>query len=86
MKNPLGTEPRRRLTQNERYIYENDGVALLSDVLDSGWIDFLRNAFEEALSNPGSLAEEYAPADGPGRFFGALYMLATIAPIRQIVF
>ena len=57
MKNPLGTEPRRRLTQNERYIYENDGVALLSDVLDSGWSDVLRNACEEALSNPGSLAE-----------------------------
>jgi|TARA_Y100000817_G_scaffold150283_1_gene117539 ectoine hydroxylase-related dioxygenase (phytanoyl-CoA dioxygenase family) len=86
MKNPLGTEPRRRLTQNERYIYENDGVALLSDVLDSGWIDFLRNAFEEALSNPGSLAEEYAPADGPGRFFADLNMWQRIPAFRQFVF
>ena len=57
MKIPLGTESRRPLTQNERDIYENDGVALVAGVLDSGWIDFLRDAFEEALLYPGSLAE-----------------------------
>ena len=86
MKNPLGTEPRRPLTKNERNIFENDGVALLAGVLDSGWIAFLRDAFEKALSNPGSLAEEYVPADGPGRFFADLNMWQRIPAFRQFVF
>ena len=74
MKKQTGTEPRRRLSQKERDIYENDGVALLSGIFELGWVDFLRDAFEVALSNPGSLAEEYAAADAPGRFFADLNM------------
>ena len=68
MRSPLRAEPCRRLAQKERDIYENDGVVLLSGVFDLGWVDFLRDAFEVALSNPGNLAEEYAAADAPGRF------------------
>ena len=86
MTSPLDAEPRRRLTQKERDIYENDGVALLSSVFDLGWVDFLRDAFEIALSNPGSLAEEYAPVDGPGRFFADLNMWQRIPAFRQFVF
>ena len=86
MKNLLDAEPRRRLTQKERDIYENNGVALLSGVFDLGWVDFLRDAFEVALSNPGSLAEEYAVADAPGRFFADLNMWQRIPAFRQFVF
>ena len=82
MRSPLDAEPRRRLTQKERDIYENDGVVLLSDLFDLGWVDFLRDAFEIALSNPGSLAEEYAPVDGPGRFFADLNMWQRIPAFR----
>lgn len=86
MKNLLDAEPLRRLTQEERDIYENNGVVLLSDVFDLGCVDFLRDAFEVALSNPGSLAEEYAPADGPGRFFADLNMWQRIPAFHQFVF
>ena len=49
MKNLLDAEPLRNLTQEERDSYESDGVVLVSDVFDLGWVDFLHDAFEVAL-------------------------------------
>ncbi|MDG2301395.1 MAG: hypothetical protein P8L22_06440 [Acidimicrobiales bacterium] len=55
METRIGTEPLRNLTQEERSAYESDGVVLVSDVLDLGWVDLLCDAFEVALTNPGTL-------------------------------
>jgi ectoine hydroxylase-related dioxygenase (phytanoyl-CoA dioxygenase family) len=43
---------------------------MLKAVFDLAWIEFLREAVEVAMANPGPMAEEYAR--GGGRFFGDL--------------
>jgi len=51
--------------------YERDGVVCLRQVFPPGWIDFLRDAVDVAMADPGPYAEEYAKPGG-GRFFGDL--------------
>jgi len=82
----LGNEPIRHLTRGEQEAYENDGVVCVTKVFDLGWIDFLRDAFEVALENPGGLAEEYSPVDGEGRFFADLDMWKRIPQFGRFVF
>jgi len=65
-----GNKLTRAITQAELTSYASDGVVMLKSMFDSGWIEFLREATEIAMSNPGPNAEEYAK--GSGRFFGDL--------------
>ncbi len=54
--------------------YQRDGVVCLRQMFDQNWLDFLDEAIEEAMGNPGPFAEEYTPKGGTGRFFGDLEM------------
>ena len=76
----------RRLTRDECEAYENDGVVYVSKVFGLGWIDFLCEAFEVALENPGGLAEEYSPVGGTGRFFTDLDIWQRIPQFHRFVF
>ncbi len=49
--------------------YQADGIVCLRQVFPMHWIDFLREATEDAMAHPGPHAEEYAKPGG-GRFFG----------------
>ncbi|MDG2480687.1 MAG: phytanoyl-CoA dioxygenase family protein, partial [Alphaproteobacteria bacterium] len=51
--------------------YETDGIVCLRQAFPLEWIDFLRDAVEVAMNDPGPYAEEYAKPGG-GRFFGDL--------------
>ena len=48
--------------------YKQNGVVKLPAIFDLDWIEYLRQAVDEAMENPGPYAEEYAK--GAGRFFG----------------
>jgi ectoine hydroxylase-related dioxygenase (phytanoyl-CoA dioxygenase family) len=66
--------------------YEADGVVCLRAVFDEEWIDFLREAVEEAAANPGPHAEVYTPAGAPGRFWGDLDLWQRLPRFRRFVF
>jgi ectoine hydroxylase-related dioxygenase (phytanoyl-CoA dioxygenase family) len=52
--------------------YERDGVVCLRAMFGADWLDFLAEAVELAMAEPGPHAEEYADKSGKGRFFGDL--------------
>lgn len=60
----------RKITHNETQEYLNNGVVMLPRVFSMAWIEYLRDATEVAMANPGPHGEEYAK--GNGRFFGDL--------------
>jgi len=76
----------RQVTDSERSTYERDGVVYLSNVFDLQWIKFLREAFKEALTSSGPLAEEYTPEGQSGRFFADLNMWQRLTPFKEFVF
>jgi ectoine hydroxylase-related dioxygenase (phytanoyl-CoA dioxygenase family) len=78
----LSLRPRRPVTEDERNVYERDGVACLSGIFPTEWIAFLAEAVEEALSSPGPHAEEYTHG-GPGRFFGDLELAERLPKFRR---
>ncbi|MGH3263956.1 MAG: phytanoyl-CoA dioxygenase family protein [Trebonia sp.] len=48
--------------------FERDGVVLVRDAFDDGWIDELRKAVDRVMASPGPLSKDYA-RDGKGKFF-----------------
>ncbi len=82
----LTDKPLRAISDEERKAYEADGVVLLRGVFDQSWIEFLRDAFAEAVAHPGPLAEDYTPSGNPGRFFGDLDMWQRLEKFRHFVF
>ncbi len=48
--------------------FRDDGVVLLEGVFSLAWIDLLRVAVDQVLSDPGPMSKDYA-RDGRGRFF-----------------
>ncbi|MDG1437486.1 MAG: phytanoyl-CoA dioxygenase family protein [Emcibacteraceae bacterium] len=62
------------ITDEDIEIYRRDGVVKLSGVFDPKWIEFMREATEECMSNPGEMAEEYADSEKSTRFFGDQFL------------
>lgn len=52
-----------------RSVYERDGIVVLRNAFDDAWVECMREAFEKAMAAPGPHSENYAAADGGGRFF-----------------
>lgn len=73
------------LGQEEREAYDRDGVVLLRQAFDAGWVETLREATEQAMQAPGPHAEEYAKP-GSGRFFGDLDLWTRNESFRRFVF
>ena len=61
-------------TVDELSGFERDGAAVLRGVLDSSWIDSMREAIEVALENPGPMSREYTKEGEPGRYFGDFFL------------
>ena len=76
----------RQVTDSECSAYERDGVAYLPNIFDLQWINFLSEAFKEALISPGPLAEEYTLEEKSGRFFADLNMWQRLTPFKKFVF
>jgi ectoine hydroxylase-related dioxygenase (phytanoyl-CoA dioxygenase family) len=73
----------RMITADEITEYVENGVVKLSGIFDLGWIEYLRDAVETAMADPGPFAEEYAK--GEGRFFGDLDVAKRHAPFRDFI-
>lgn len=73
----------RMITADEIAEYAENGVVKLSGIFDLGWIEYLRDAVETAMADPGPFAEEYAK--GEGRFFGDLDVAKRHAPFRDFI-
>jgi len=73
----------RLITAEEIAEYAENGVVKLSGIFDLEWIEYLREAVETAMANPGPFAEEYAK--GEGRFFGDLDVARRHAPFRDFI-
>jgi len=74
------------INQDLRDKYAKEGVIKLSSAFDPKWIEFLRNATEENMNNPGELAEEYADEEKSTRFFGDQYIWTRNDDFKKFVF
>jgi ectoine hydroxylase-related dioxygenase (phytanoyl-CoA dioxygenase family) len=76
-------QPARAITAEEIAEYARNGVVKLPAVFDPGWIEYLREAVDVAMVEPGPFAEEYAR--GTGRFFGDLDLAKRHTAFRDFV-
>ncbi|MDE0044691.1 MAG: phytanoyl-CoA dioxygenase family protein [bacterium] len=72
----------REVTDQDRAVFEEDGVVLLSDAFDEAWVTYLRKAVDEAMANPGPHAMEYARE---GRFFGDVELAHRLPAFMRFV-
>jgi len=79
----LPAEPIRDPTDAECAAYARDGVVALRGVMPQAWLDFLAEAIEQAMTNPGPHAEEYAAPGGGGRFFGDIELAERLPAFRR---
>lgn len=64
----------RNLTQDEIRAYQEDGAAVIRQVIDNSWIELMRNAIERILQNPGEASIEYTPNGKEGRYYGDFFI------------
>jgi len=67
----------------ERETYERDGVVCLRGRFSQQWLDFVAEAIDQAMAQPGPHAEEYTPKGGAGRFFGDLELFHRLPAFRR---
>jgi len=75
-----------RFTEEEKEVYFRDGVVKISGAFDPKWVDFLRRATDENMTNPGSMAEEYADNEKSTRFFGDQYIWTRNKDFKKFIF
>lgn len=76
---------RHPITPAERDAFAEDGVVCLRRQFDAGWIDRLRKATDEVLSQ-WWLTMEFTPQGKPGRFASSLFMWRVHPVFHDFVF
>lgn len=69
----LPTSLARAITAEEISAYEEDGAAVLRNVVPMAWIEVMREAIERILNNPGAASVEYTPDGKKGRYLGDFF-------------
>lgn len=64
----------RDITTEEIAAYEENGAHILRGVLPAEWIEFMREAIERILTNPGNASVEYTPQGRKGRYYGDFFI------------
>jgi len=64
----------RSITADEITAYEHDGAAVIRNVLPMEWVEFMREAVERILDNPGAASVEYTPEGKKGRYYGDFFV------------
>lgn len=82
----MRTSPAAGIGEDDIRTYERDGVVCLRGAFGPEWLALLADGVERALAAPGPHAEEYTPADRPGRFFGDLDLWQRHDAFRRFVF
>ena len=73
------------IPESARSTYERDGVVPVRHVFDGSWVDFMREAVERAMVEPGPFAEEFDSDDGQGRFFIDVELALRLPPFERFV-
>ena len=77
----------RKITEEEKLAYREDGVVCLRDMFSDKWIDSLRQSAEDSLKSPGELHAELADArEENGRFFHDTFIWRRNEICRDYVF
>ncbi|MBX9846483.1 MAG: phytanoyl-CoA dioxygenase family protein [Xanthobacteraceae bacterium] len=67
------TTKSRDLTEAEKKAFDEDGVVCLRDALPTGWVQLLRDALQDVLSNPSAAGKNMAGAES-GKFSYDIFM------------
>ncbi|WP_110650078.1 phytanoyl-CoA dioxygenase family protein [Salinicola peritrichatus] len=73
------------ISEEQRASYAEDGAIVIRGKF-SPWVDFLRDATERVLENPGPLGTRYGSEDHKGTFRGDRYMWTFDEDFRRFVF
>jgi ectoine hydroxylase-related dioxygenase (phytanoyl-CoA dioxygenase family) len=57
-----------RVTEEDRRLYEQDGVVCLRGVIDRSWVDRVYAAIDRVMADPGKRSREAVKPGGRGRF------------------
>jgi len=64
----------RPITEQEIQTFETDGIVVLRQFFDAGWVEHLRKCADEDMAAPGRLHQELSKPGGTGRFFFDTFM------------
>jgi len=72
-------------TDDELSDLARDGAVVLRGVVDSSWIESMREAIEVALDDPGPMSREYTKPNEPGRYFGDFFLWRRFEAFRAFM-
>lgn len=76
----------RDLTDEEITTYEREGVVLVRDCVDPGWIERMLGAIDRQLAQPGKWVQDTNPGGDSGRFMHDRYLWPTEPDFRAFAF
>ena len=82
----LPSEPQTEITDRQVEQYERDGYVCLRGVFHTDWVEYMRDAVEEAAASPGPLAQVYTKPEGAGRSWGDHACWKRIPEFRNFIF
>ena len=83
----LGNQLKRNITAEEIDLYRENGAAVIRDVLDHDWVDYMRKAIEERLTMPNPGGVEYTQSTGKtGRYYGDVFTWRKSEGVRKFFF
>ncbi len=82
----MQAQPYRDLTNEERESYRTEGVVLVKNCVDPGWIDRMTAAIDRQLVQPSQWGQDTNPGSERGRFAHDRYLWPTNADFRAFAF
>ena len=76
----------RNLSAEEIRTYADEGVVLVKNAVDSGWIQKMLTAIDEQLDSPGQWVQDTNPGSEQGRFMHDRYLWPSIPAFRDFSF
>ena len=76
----------RPITEDEIRTYETDGVVCLRGVLDTEWIDYLRDLLDRDKASPSGMVKDINAEGASGEFFGDTFVWQHVSGFRRAVF
>lgn len=81
----MSVQATRAVTEAEIKQYEDDGIVCLRGLFDPAAIDVLRQAVDQDMAQPSSMAVD-ATRDGQGQFFGDTFVWKHFDALRSFVY
>jgi len=75
----------RALSDEEIEGYQIDGAYAVRGIVPLDWIEYMREAVDDVLADPGPFGHNFNDKDKPGRFFGDLFTWLSNDRFRRLV-